>query len=249
MDFQDHFSKQSYKYSKYRPDYPNELIKFITDLCNEKDTALDVATGNGQAAMKIANTFNRIFALDASKNQILNSFKTGNIEYILAKAEKLPVKSNSINLICIAQTLHWFSFEDFFYEVKRVLKADGIIAAWCYNLMKVNSMIDKTIEKFYNDILGDYWPDRRKYIDNEYKTIPFPFNEIVCPPFEISKEWDLEHFLGYLRTWSAVQKYKEASDKDDVEQIFDELTALWENPSKKLKITWPVILRAGINNR
>jgi len=49
-NFKDHFSVNSEKYSKYRPDYPAALFKFLSSLTPGQDLAWDCATGSGQAA-------------------------------------------------------------------------------------------------------------------------------------------------------------------------------------------------------
>ena len=65
-----HFSVQSKQYALARPKYPEELFAFISSLCNGHNTAWDCATGNGQAAISIANYFETVFATDSFFSEI-----------------------------------------------------------------------------------------------------------------------------------------------------------------------------------
>lgn len=45
---------------------------------------------------------------------------------------------------------------------------------------------------------------RFRYVDGHYHTLPFPFNEIAIPDFEMQAQWNLDDLVGFLRGWSAV---------------------------------------------
>lgn len=126
----------------------------------------------------------------------------------------------------------------------RVAKADAIIAVIEYGLFRVNPEIDRVIDMLYNDVLGSYWDPERRYIDENYSTIPFPFEEIFIPATSYQAYWDLDHLLGFLKTWSAVEHYKERKMEDPLELILQKLKKAWGNEPFKL-ITFPIIFRIG----
>jgi hypothetical protein len=70
MRFKDHFSRQATDYAKFRPQYPRALFDFVGANSPNNEVALDCATGNGQAAVGLAEFFQRVIALDASAEQI-----------------------------------------------------------------------------------------------------------------------------------------------------------------------------------
>lgn len=121
-------------------------------------------------------------------------------------------------------------------------KPDGILAVWGYSLLNVNPEIDPIIHHFYTQIIGPYWDQERKLIDEQYKTIPFPFPEIQVPRFEFSFEWSLDHFQGYISTWSSVQKYIKEKEINPVDELIAQLKPYW---IKELKVTFPLFLRLG----
>ena len=108
------------------------------------------------------------------------------------------------------------------------MKPGGLVAAWTYGLLTVNSDIDTIIHNFYSGVLGNYWPPERKYVDEAYKTIPFPYKRIETANLSIKREWSLEQLCGYLESWSAVQQYKKENGSSGVATIKQQLEPYWE---------------------
>lgn len=242
----DNFSKQSALYSQFRPTYPDELFNFLYPLVKEKKTAWDCGTGNGQLANKLAENFETVFATDISNNQINNAIKKPNIEYRIEHAEQSSFTNNQFDLITVAQAVHWFSFSRFYAEVKRTLKPGGIIAIIGYSNIQINPSCDTIINHLYSEILNKYWDNERKYIDENYKTIPFPFKEIDTPDIKMTFDWELNQLTGYLNTWSAVQHFVKQNGTNPVDMIYENLKKAWGNKEYQ-SISFPVLLRIGMN--
>lgn len=244
--FKDYFSNQSSDYSKYRPDYPQELYDFILAEVKERNTAWDCGTGNGQAASVLANYFEKVYATDPSAKQIESAEQKKNIEYRVASAENSGLPDNSIDLITVAQALHWFDFDKFYAEVNRIAKHEAVIAVWSYELCLVNKEVDKVFLFFYREILEDYWAPERKLVENRYRDIPFPFNHVKEKEFHMKKEWNLTDFIGYLSTWSAVQKYIKVNGKNPLELVIKDFEKAWGNANQIREIVFPVTLKTGL---
>src|ERR1700755_911146 len=193
----DLFSSQSKEYASFRPTYPKDLYDFILNHIKEKSIAWDCGCGNGQVAHDLSTHFEKVFATDLSAKQIENTVPGKNIIYSVSCAEQTSFADSIFDLITVGQAIHWFYFEKFYGEVKRVGKPDALLAVWGYSLLSINPEIDKIIQHFYTQVIGPYWDKERKLVDEQYKTIPFPFEEIKTPPFEFSFEWSLEYFQGY----------------------------------------------------
>lgn len=240
----DNFSTQAAEYAIYRPTYPQQLYDYLFTLVDKKDAAWDCATGNGQVARVLAQHFTRVYATDISEKQLSEALKMPNIVYHVEPAEKVNVPDNSFDLITVAQAIHWFNFDDFYSEVKRTLKPNGLIAVIGYGVMFIDKKLDKVIHKLYEDILGKYWDPERRYIEEGYKTIPFPFDEITAPHFQIKTTWSFNQMIGYLNTWSSLQHYKKANDRNPLEYMFTELKEAWGNDAEK-DVHFPILLRVG----
>jgi ubiquinone/menaquinone biosynthesis C-methylase UbiE len=240
----DNFSAQAKEYSKYRPAYPQEMVSYIASFAAENNCALDVATGNGQVAALLSSYFKKVYATDISQNQLDNALKKENIIYSLQKAEQTNFADAQFDLVTVAQAIHWFDFDAFYKEVYRIMKPGGIIAVMGYGLLRTNSGSDKILSRFYHEIIGPYWDVERRYLDENYKTIPFPFKEIYPNKnYENTFTWDFEQLAGYLQTWSAVQHYKEQKGINPFSLIEEELKISWQSSDKR--VTFPLLLRIG----
>jgi SAM-dependent methyltransferase len=196
----------------------------------------------------LASLFDRVIASDASEKQIANAQRHERVEYRLAPAENSGIESETVDLIMVAQALHWFDLDRFYAEARRVLKPDGVLAASAYNLLHINPAIDEVVDWYYYEVVGLFWPPERKLVE-QFDNLPFPFHEIDPPKFEMTAQWNLDHLVGYLRTWSSTQRFIGAKGSDPVTQIIDELRAAWGAPEQIRNVIWPLTLRIGRKTR
>lgn len=243
MNYINHFNHQTENYRQFRPDYPDALFDYLLSKVGAQACVWDCATGSGQAAISLAQRFQKVIATDLNPAQLEKAPRHPAIEYRSATAENSGIKDQSIDLITVAQALHWFNFPAFYKEVLRVLKKNGWIAVWCYSLSHINEQIDQVVHTLYYDILGDtYWPVERNYIDEEYESIPFPFEPIKSPKFFIKKQVTLNAFMGYLSTWSAVKEYEQRNHINPLSLIEKELKQAWGDEQNLHQIEWPIHL-------
>ena len=239
----DNFSKQSSAYAQFRPHYPDDMLSYIVSFARNKTVALDIATGNGQVAVKLAKHFQEVFATDISAKQLENAPTVANIVYKLESAEHTNFKEAEFDLITVAQAVHWFQFDIFYKEIYRILKPNGVFAVMGYGLFSTNSDSDKILMEYYHNIVGSYWDSERKYLDENYQTIPFPFDEIETKKFSNTFEWTFEQLIGYLGTWSATQHYKDKNLQNPIDLIYKDLKISWEKGDKQ--VHFPLLLRMG----
>ncbi|WP_034892410.1 class I SAM-dependent methyltransferase [Gillisia sp. Hel_I_29] len=238
----DNFSSQSNLYAKYRPTYPNELYNFILANCSNFNSAWDCGTGNGQVAGVLAEYFQEVKATDISEQQLKNAIAKQNILYSRQAAEKTNFKNDSFDLITVAQAIHWFNFEEFYKEVERCLKPEGIFAVIGYELFSSNEETNRVIDELYRDLLGPYWDKERYLLEEGYKTIPFPFKEIETPKISLDLNWSFDDLIGYLKTWSAVKHYENDKGVNPVDILSKELRQAY---GERGVIHYPILFRLG----
>ncbi|MCW8908591.1 MAG: class I SAM-dependent methyltransferase [Sedimenticola sp.] len=244
--FQDHFSGQADSYAHYRPGYPSTLFDYLADRAPARTLAWDCATGSGQAACELAKRFRKVIASDASQAQIDAAISCTGVEYRVARAEQSGLDTASVDLVTVAQALHWFDLEAFYREVERILRPSGLLAVWSYNLLRINPPVDRLIDRFYRETLADYWPPERKQVEEGYAEIDFPFRaEADLPCFDMSTEWSLPQLIGYLGTWSATSRYREATGQDPLQPLAAELQGIWGEAETRHRVRWPLSLRLG----
>ncbi len=242
-DIKDNFSSGSADYATFRPESPAELYDFLLAHVALKRSAWDVGTGNGQVAAVLSDHFNSVYATDISAKQLANAVRKPNITYKEERAEHSSLADKSIDLITVAQAFHWFDFDAFYTEVRRVARPGALLAIWTYNLLSIDKgRIDDIINDFYFNTIGAYWDPERKYVDEGYQNVDIPFGEIETPVFNIRKRWDLAQFLGYISTWSSVGHYKRTEGADPVILLEERLKSHWQ-PDEVKDIDFPVFMR------
>jgi ubiquinone/menaquinone biosynthesis C-methylase UbiE len=251
MSFADHFSGHASAYARYRPTYPDALYEAVLSHCVSPTRAWDCGTGNGQAAVQLARYVDEVIATDASAEQIRQAIPHERVRYLVAPAGDVPLEDKSVDLVTVAQAIHWFDHDAFYREVRRVVRPGGVIAAWTYTLFYASPEdlqapdIDAVLQHFYDEVVGPYWPPERRHIEAAYQSIPFPFEEQEAPELTLTMDWTLAEVVGYLRTWSASQRYREQVGTDPIREIEENLRAAWGDPETVRTLHWPAPMRIG----
>lgn len=246
MSYVDHFSRQAAAYARHRPRYPAALYDHLARLAPGLDLAWDCATGNGQAAVGLAAVFARVVATDASADQIYHAEPNPRVRYHVARAENVrPVGlvDRSVDLVTVAQAMHWLDHEKFYAEVMRVLVPGGILAVWGYYAAVVDPAIDPILARYGGELLAPFWPPQVELLHHGFRDLPFPFEEITAPPFAIVAEWTLDDVLGYLSSWSPNQRFIDANGRHPIDEIRAELADAWGTGARPIR--WPLALRLG----
>lgn len=243
--FQDHFSGHSGAYARARPGYPPELFAFVASLPAERRVAWDCGTGSGQAARPLSDWFSAVFASDASAAQAAKAKRAPKVHYAVAAAERPPLRERSVDLVTVAQALHWFDFAAFFPAVWRVARPGAAFAAWCYGNCQVTPEVDAVYARLYGDIVGPYWPRERVHVEQGYRSIPMPFPPLAAPAFAMEARWNLAGYLAYLDTWSATQAYLRATGRHPFDLVRADFERAWGDPATVKKISFPLSLLAG----
>ena len=240
----DHFSTHPADYARYRPTYPDELFTYLRTILPGTENAWDCATGNGQAAKSLAAIFSHVYATDISQSQLDNAMRLPNLHYSVQPAEATNFPADFFDLIMVAQAVHWFDFTKFYTEVARTARRKALLVIAGYGRLSITPEMDRIIDRLYFDMVGPYWNKERRYIDENYQTVPFPFEEIPAPAFRMNYEWTVTQLIGYLKTWSAVKHYQKANNCNPVELIAEELNTAWGRIEKQ-SIRFPLLLRIG----
>jgi len=246
MAFSDHFSGVASEYAEFRPLYPEPLFDWLAGLAPGREVAWDCATGSGQAAVALASRFERVIATDASAGQVGVASPHARVEYRVAPAEASGLPPASVDLVTVAQALHWFDRPAFYAEARRVIRPGGVVAAWTYGHPSIDEpRADLLLQRFYSGTVGPYWPRERALVDAAYRTIDFPFAEVAPPLFEMETSWPLTALVGYVATWSSVTRFRAVKGNDPVAPFAESLASAWGDPRRPRRITWPLALRVG----
>ena len=244
MSFPDHFSGVAAQYAANRPRYPDALFVWLAALAPARTLVWDAGCGNGQASTALALHFARVIATDASVPQIANTEPHPRVEYSVGGETNPALADRSVDLVTVAQALHWFDRPRFYAEAERVLTQAGVLAVWTYDLAEIDPAIDAVVYPWYHDTLGSYWPAERAHVESQYRDIGFPYSVLATPSFEMSMQWTRAQFIAYLHTWSAVTQYATRTGGDAMQLVRPGLECAWPETHRKL-VRWPLTLLAG----
>lgn len=243
--FKDHFSGHAASYAQARPLYPRALFEWLAREASANELAWDAGCGNGQAAVALAQDFAAVHATDPSAAQIGQAIPHPRVRYAVEPGERCSLATGTVDLATVAQALHWFDFDAYFTELRRVLRPGGLFAAWSYGVLRIAPHIDRLLARFEHEVVGQYWPPERRHVDAGYADIPFPLAPVPAPAFAMRQHWTLAQVLDYLGTWSAVQRFRQARAQDPMPELARELQPAWGDPALARPIEWPLALLAG----
>ena len=243
--FKDHFSDVAAAYAAHRPSYPPGLGDFLARLAPARRLAWDAGCGSGQLSVLLAGAFERVVATDASPEQIAQAARHPNVEYRCGRADASGLLERVADLATAAQAAHWFDLPAYYAEVRRVVRPGGVVALISYGVVTAGPDLDAVIQPFYREALARYWPPERRHVDTGYRSLPFPFDELDAPAFEIRLDWRLEDLVGYVATWSAVWALEQAAGPGLFGTFRRELEAAWRTAATVRTVRWPLALRVG----
>lgn len=244
MKNKDSFGLAPTEYLRFRPRYPRALFEYLAGLCERRERALDAATGNGQAAVGLAEFFEKVEAFDSSAEQIAAAIDHPKVRYRVGAAERLPYEPDSIDLVAVAQGAHWFDLPAFYSELERVARRRAVVAIWGYSYCEITPGIDALVARELLEPIEPYWAEGNRVILDRYRSIPFPYEEISPPPFVMRHDWTRNTFFGYLGTWSAYKRYRLEHERDPLARLGTLLDPLWAEDEPK-PVAFELVMRVG----
>ncbi len=239
------FTRNTDAYRANRPTYDPALITWLSQQAPDLSLAWDCGCGSGQATVDLARHFQRVGGTDVSAQQLTKAEQAANIDYRCEPAEQTSLADGSVSLTLVAQALHWFDLERFYAEVRRVSRPGGLLAVISYNLTTITPEVDALVSHLYSGILGSYWAEERKHVEQGYRTLPFPFERIEVPPFTLDAEWDLARLLGYLESWSAMATYQAKHGNNPLDPLRERFAQAWGDAASTRRVSWPLVVNLG----
>nr|XP_018676477.1 PREDICTED: putative methyltransferase DDB_G0268948 isoform X2 [Musa acuminata subsp. malaccensis] len=211
------------------------------------------------APAALARLYKRVVATDTSQEQLSFAPRLPNIDYRHTPPTLSPTDlhqhvapPSTVDLVCVAQALHWFDLPTFYDGVNSVLaKPGGVLAVWCYTEPRVDPAVDTVFWRLYTES-GRFWAAARQMVDDEYRSMLFPYDPVdgeeSTGPFEFAAEraMDMGTYLTYIRSWSAYQTAKERGVELLTDEMVSDLEKAWGGDGKAVKVVrFPIFLRIG----
>jgi SAM-dependent methyltransferase len=239
------FGEYAADYAKSRPQYPAALWQWVASQCEAHERAWDAGCGNGQASLALAQYFNHVTATDISAEQIASATPHGNISYAALRTEDASFAPASLDLVCVAQALHWFDLNSFWPQVQSALKTRSVFLAVAYGVFSVNEEIDAVSKQYFVDVVDPYQAAGNRMVGNGYRDVQFPFEMIEAPKMAIECQWTLDQLVSYVATWSAAVRMKKEQGVDPIAAYRVALEHLWGDAQSQRNVRMPLTIRAG----
>ena len=242
----DLFASVACEYANFRPGYPAGLIEWLARESPARHAVWDCGCGSGQASVALAEYFDEVFATDVAPEQVTAARMHPRVRYSVAPAERSGLPDASVDLVTVAQALHWFDVGKFYEEARRVARPGALLAVWTYPRPEfIEPELDRVFHHFYSSVVGPYWPPERKHVEARYESLPFPAGEIAHPPFALELRWNFEQVLGYVSSWSATARYRKETGANPLPLLRDSLRAAWPEDLPVKSLRMPLVLRVA----
>jgi SAM-dependent methyltransferase len=223
----------------------------------DRGTLFDLGCGSGQAMVPLAPHFNRCVGADISETQVEACARR--LDKKLAAADRakcsvhvggatefnLPAEAQPVDIVTVAQAMHWFDMPAFGKQLEQHLRPGGLVFAWMYGLSELepapcNDLLVKLDAMLMRD---GHWPAGRKHIDDGYRrlslSVPLPVEQVRT--FRPVETRSLDDFVAYLSTWSGINRYIAKTGHSAVLDEFKvKMAAHLEGGKAPLRVTLPI---------
>jgi len=258
-------SSQTDNYKTFRPSYNRhcpQMYDAILEFAGlaQRNLAVDVATGSGQAIAPLAKLFKKVIGQDASSKQLQHAPPFPNVEYQEADAHSMGLPDGCADLITVAQAAHWFDRPRFYGEAARVLQPHGTLALITYDFGELQPAAGPLTPRLqelyygvYDGVLGPFWEAPRDIVNARYRDIePLDthFKVVTRQHLDMVVPTSVEALLGYVGSWSAFAAFRKEKP-EEAQQLLsqfrsDLLAALnTSDASTPLKLTQTLTLVMG----
>lgn len=133
------FDRIADAYAQSRPDYPVVAARWLVEpVAGSGDRTrpvrvLDLGAGTGSLTAVLLADGHEVVAVDPSAAMLGRLADAHPTSAVVGRAERIPLRDQSVDAVVVAQAFHWFDHERAVPEIARVLRPGGV-ASMVWNL-------------------------------------------------------------------------------------------------------------------
>lgn len=195
------FTGKAGLYSKFRPDYPKQLIvDLITKNNIKKDSiAADIGAGTGRLTKMLLEHNLQVFAVEPNtemRQTAVNQLAANQYFHAInGTAEHTTLPDNSVDFVTVAQAFHWFDHASFKNEANRILKENGKVAI-ISNVRNISAPLNQEIAKVYQKFCPNFVGFSNGLKDSKEVYDSFFMNGYTETVYDFPISHDKNSFIG-----------------------------------------------------
>ncbi len=193
-----HFVTESVaaRYARGRPEFHANLIEILRPRLEGRRcaTALDVGCGTGASTRPLTRLTRRAVGLDSSLAMLSHAHRSPHASYVGGRAEELPFRNDSFDLLTVSLAFHWLDRKRFLSEALRVLGRTGLLVVYDnFFAGRTEDDEDEGLDRWMRDIC---W---RRYPYPPRSAVDFAAGESVDPGFQCETRKEYQNLVEFSR--------------------------------------------------
>jgi ubiquinone/menaquinone biosynthesis C-methylase UbiE len=222
------FTDRAETYAKYRPDYPDGMLRFLQTLVTPPARIADIGSGTGILTARLLSCGYELDSVEPNEamrreaERMLSSYPA--FRSVRGTAEATTLADQSVDFITCAQAFHWFDRGKTKSEFSRILKAHGMTALIWNERVADASVVNREYENLLKEMAPDYRNVSHRQVGFEEIRAFFAPGAVKLRMFPNHQILDREGFLGRLLSSSYVPNTGQAGHReimDAAEKIFE----------------------------
>jgi Methyltransferase domain len=237
MDSTERFSDRVENYAKFRPNYPDALIRFVQERLSPPGVIADIGSGTGILSDQLLSAGYTVFGVEPNEPMRLEAERRlGSrlgFHSVTGTAEATTLGSGSVNAVTCAQSFHWFDRTRTRVEFGRILREPKLV------LLIWNERISEDLMEEYDRILQESAPEynrvgRRNVTDVDIADFfaPAPVERFYFPN---AQRLDRDGFLGRVLSSSYVPNVGHPGH----EEVMNKMEAFFDRRAQSGRIDFP----------
>jgi SAM-dependent methyltransferase len=224
------FSTRVEDYIKYRPRYPQAVVRLLESECGLTPASViaDVGSGTGILAEIFLRNGNRVLCVEpnremrAAGERMLAAHE--NFVSVEGRAEATTLESESVDFVTAGQAFHWFDPGEARREFERILRPGGWVVAIWNDRPTEGSPFLEDYERMLIEYSTDYKEVSSKHSDEGLLEKFFGAGGFRLRRFANTQALDFESLKGRLRSSS----YTPEPGQPNFEPMMREFASIFE---------------------
>ena len=228
------FSTRVADYVKYRPGYPQAVLRLLEAECGlaPESVVADVGSGTGILSELFLRNGNRVYGVEPNREmreageRLLASYP--NFKSVDGRAEATTLDDKCVDFVTAGQAFHWFDPPHARAEFKRVLRPGGwVVLVWNDRRTAGTPFLEE-----YEHLLLEYGTDYRevsvKYSEESMLAALYGPSVMHTKTFDNRQVFDFDGLRGRLTSSS----YTPQPDHPNFEPLMRDLEALFRRHAR-----------------